>query len=231
MRFGFGGGFDRLRIRGERRIGIGDRILDGVGRKPQKRLLVPRRPSRALPPRGGALGRLEPEDLLFGDALERLVPEAGRCVSALHAGEFVLEHGFVREAGIEDVRQVPVDEADAVLGLRRVERNDVGLEILGERGVVQRQGCMGCREETRACDDEGGQQKGWHRGGGLAWKYRHVAEDTFFQSAEKPRMVRHAECQTCGLEAHAGIKAAEALLPELTSSTCAKKGIHEIKEE
>ena len=53
----------------------------------------------------------------------------------------------------------------------------------------------------------------------------------FFQSAEKPRMVRHAECQACGLEAHAGIKAAEALLPELTSSTCAKKGIHEIKEE
>ena len=136
MRFGFGGGFDRLRIRGERRIGIGDRILDGVGRKPQKRLLVPRRPSRALPPRGGALGRLEPEDLLFGDALERLVPEAGRCVSALHAGEFVLEHGFVREAGIEDVRQVPVDEADAVLGLRWVEGGDVGLEILGERRVV-----------------------------------------------------------------------------------------------
>lgn len=53
----------------------------------------------------------------------------------------------------------------------------------------------------------------------------------FFQSAEKPRMVRHAECQACGLEAHAGIKAAEALLPELTSSTCAKKGIYEIKEE
>lgn len=158
MRFGFGGGFDRLRIRGERRIGIGDRILDGVGRKPQKRLLVPRRPSRALPPRGGALGRLEPEDLLFGDALERLVPETGRCVSTLHAGEFVLKHGLVREAGVEDVRQVPVDEADAVLGLRRFERSDVGLEILGERGVVQRQGCMGCRVKTRACDDEGTQK-------------------------------------------------------------------------
>ena len=57
-------------------------------------------------------------------------------MSALHAGELVLEHGLVREAGVKDVRQMPVDEADAVLGLRWVEGGDVGLEILVGRRVV-----------------------------------------------------------------------------------------------
>ena len=185
MRFGFGGGFDRLRIRGERRIGIGDRILDGVGRKPQKRLLVLRRPSRALPPRGGALGHLEPADLLLRDALERLVPEAGRCVSAFHAGELVLEHGLVREAGVKDVRQMPVDEADAVLGLRRVEGCDVGLEILGERRVVQRQGGVCCRDETNACDGEG-VQKGWHRDGSVGMSVRDCQRIPFSASGKVP---------------------------------------------
>lgn len=54
----------------------------------------------------------------------------------------------------DDVGDVTVDEADAVLGLRRIKRCDVGLEILGELRIVRRQFRPGCDGEAHAEKDE-----------------------------------------------------------------------------